>query len=168
MDTTLGSFDSTSDKSTSSSNWTAEITLVILIVAWVLYELYGRVALEWLSAWTMYIRLIGGSLLIAYLWYTVKETPDGASTALDLAKQFIKDGAGGGGTREKRNVTGLMKKKVAADQQWKCGHCKTTLDATFEVDHIKALFNGGTNDQSNLVALCPNCHRKKTVAERLA
>jgi hypothetical protein len=164
MNNTPVPFDSTESN---GSNWTAEITLVILIVAWVLYELYGRVALEWLSAWTTHIRLIGGAILIAYLWYTVKETPDGASTALDLAKQFIKEGSGGG-TREKRNVTGLMKKKVAADQGWKCGHCKTTLDATFEVDHIKALFNGGTNDPSNLVALCPNCHRKKTVAERLA
>jgi hypothetical protein len=156
--------DGTSDKSNSS--WTAEITLVLLIVAWILYELYGRAAIEWLSAWTIYIRLVGGALLIAYLWFSIKETPDGATTALDLAKQLIKEGAGG--TREKRNVTGLMKKKVAADQEWKCGHCKTTLDATFEVDHIKALFNGGSNDQSNLVALCPNCHRKKTVAERLA
>jgi hypothetical protein len=148
------------------SSWTAEITLVILIVVWVLYELYGRVAIEWLSTWTTHIRLIGGALLIIYLWFSIKETPDGATTALDLAKQFIKEGAGG--TREKRNVTGLMKKKVAADQQWKCGHCKATLDATFEVDHVKALFNGGSNDMSNLVALCPNCHRKKTVAERLA
>lgn len=164
MDSTPVPFDGTEGN---GSSWTAEITLIVLIVAWVLYELYGRVALEWLSAWTTYIRLIGGAILIVYLWYTVKETPDGAATALDLAKQFIKDGAGGG-TREKRNVTGLMKKKVAADQQWKCGHCKATLDATFEVDHIKALFNGGSNDISNLVALCPNCHRKKTVAERLA
>jgi hypothetical protein len=164
MNNTPVPFDSTESN---GSSWTAEITLVILIATWVLYELYGRVALEWLSAWTTHIRLIGGAILIAYLWYTVKETPDGATTALDLAKQFIKEGSGGG-TREKRNVTGLMKKKVAADQGWACGHCKTTLDATYEIDHIKALFNGGTNDPSNLVALCPNCHRKKTVAERLA
>jgi hypothetical protein len=156
------------DQSTETTSWTSILTLVVLIGVWVFYELYGRVALEWLSAWTTYIRLGGGALLIVYLWYVVKDTPDGATTALDLAKQFIKDGAGGGGTREKRNVTGLMKKKVAADQGWKCGHCKATLDATFEVDHIKALFNGGTNDPSNLVALCPNCHRKKTVEERLA
>jgi hypothetical protein len=150
-----------------SGGWVAEATLVLIIAAWVLYELYGRVALEWLSAWTAYIRIGGGILVILYLWYTVKETPDGATTALDLAKQFIREGSGTT-TREKRNVTGLMKKKVAADQQWKCGHCNTVLDVTYEVDHKVALFNGGSNDMSNLVALCPNCHRKKTVAERLA
>jgi hypothetical protein len=164
MNNTPVPFDSTESN---GSSWTAEITLVILIVAWVLYELYGRVALEWLSAWTTHIRLIGGALLIAYLWYTVKETPDGASTALDLAKQFIKEGSGGG-TREKRNVTGLMKKKVAADQGWKCAYCGSTLDESYQVDHKLALFKGGSNDISNLAAVCCNCHAKKTMAERLA
>jgi hypothetical protein len=150
------------------NSWTSVLTLVVLIGAWVFYELYGRVALEWLSAWTTYIRLAGGALLIVYLWYTIKETPDGATTALDLAKQFIKDGAAGASTtREKRNVTGLMKKKVAADQAWKCAYCGSLLDESFQVDHKLALFKGGTNDISNLAAVCCNCHAKKTMAERL-
>jgi 5-methylcytosine-specific restriction endonuclease McrA len=42
------------------------------------------------------------------------------------------------------------------------------MDETYEVDHRVALFNGGSNDESNLVALCPHCHRKKTVDERIA
>ena len=110
-----------------------------------------------------------GIVVIVYVWYYVKDSPEAMTTTMDFAKQIIKDGAGGyGGTREKRNVTGLMKKKVAASQQWRCGHCKSTLDETFQVDHVLALFNGGSNDESNLVALCPNCHAKKTMAERLA
>ncbi|WP_407691555.1 HNH endonuclease [Robbsia andropogonis] len=31
-----------------------------------------------------------------------------------------------------------------------------------EVDHILALVNGGTNDDSNLWLLCYDCHRDKT------
>lgn len=164
MDLTHGPIDSEENNGT----WAAEITLILLIIVWILYELYGRMAIEWLSTWTTYIRLIGGALLIVYIWYTVKETPDGATTALDLAKQFIKDGSNSGGTREKRNVTGLMKKKVAADQRWKCAYCGSTLDESYQVDHKLALFKGGSNDISNLAAVCCNCHAKKTMAERLA
>jgi 5-methylcytosine-specific restriction endonuclease McrA len=60
-----------------------------------------------------------------------------------------------------------MKKQVAAKQGWSCGHCKSILDASYEVDHILALYKGGSNEESNLVALCRNCHGKKTVNERL-
>jgi 5-methylcytosine-specific restriction endonuclease McrA len=70
-------------------------------------------------------------------------------------------------TKEKRNVSGLLKKKIAASQEWKCGSCAALLDETYEVDHKLALFQGGTNEPDNLVALCPNCHRHKTVEERL-
>ena len=70
-------------------------------------------------------------------------------------------------TKYKRNVTNGQKKYVGARQQWKCGHCRQILDASYEVDHIKALYKGGTNDLDNLVALCRNCHGKKTIEERL-
>jgi hypothetical protein len=73
----------------------------------------------------------------------------------------------GNHTKYKRNVSALLKKKVAASQQWKCTSCKNILDETYEVDHIIALEHGGSNDPSNLRALCPHCHRKKTVEERL-
>jgi len=33
-------------------------------------------------------------------------------------------------TKHKRNVTNLMKKKVASNQQWRCGSCNTMLDET--------------------------------------
>jgi 5-methylcytosine-specific restriction endonuclease McrA len=70
-------------------------------------------------------------------------------------------------TTKKRSVSGYVKRKVAADQEWKCGHCNSTLDETYEVDHKIGLFEGGTNDPSNLIALCRNCHGKKTFAERI-
>jgi len=52
------------------------------------------------------------------------------------------------------------------------GHCQMCgIEAPFkcrdgspylEVHHVVSLRNGGSSDASNLVALCPNCHRKIT------
>ncbi len=38
-------------------------------------------------------------------------------------------------------------------------------EAGYDVDHILPLIDGGTNDPMNLQALCPSCHRVKTVRE---
>jgi hypothetical protein len=65
----------------------------------------------------------------------------------------------------KRNVSSLTKKMVASNQQWKCGSCSQTLDYTYEIDHHIPLFKGGSNEVSNLIALCRNCHGKKTLLE---
>jgi 5-methylcytosine-specific restriction endonuclease McrA len=61
-----------------------------------------------------------------------------------------------------RKVSNLTKKKVAACQEWKCKLCNCLLDECFEIDHIICIKDGGNNEECNLQALCPNCHRKKT------
>jgi len=65
----------------------------------------------------------------------------------------------------KRNVTSLTKKIIASNQEWKCGRCNEIMDYTYEIDHHTPLFKGGSNDISNLIALCRNCHGKKTILE---
>lgn len=67
----------------------------------------------------------------------------------------------------KRSVSETKKKFVAAQQGWKCGACKQQLPAWFEVDHKIRLDNGGSNHVDNLVALCRDCHGKKTAFENL-
>ena len=67
----------------------------------------------------------------------------------------------------KRSVSETKKKYVAANQDWKCGDCNTRLDHTFEVDHKIRLEYGGSNDVTNLIALCRNCHGKKTAMENM-
>jgi len=62
----------------------------------------------------------------------------------------------------KRKVTEKTKKITASNQKWKCLHCNSMLDYTYEIDHIIPLYKGGTNDVNNLQALCRNCHGKKT------
>jgi hypothetical protein len=72
-----------------------------------------------------------------------------------------------GGRPQKRSVSETKKKYVAANQDWKCGNCQEQLDHTFEIDHRVRLEYGGGNDVSNLVALCRNCHGKKTAQENM-
>jgi 5-methylcytosine-specific restriction endonuclease McrA len=46
----------------------------------------------------------------------------------------------------------------------RCARCGivTTFPSGFEMDHIKALTNGGTNDDSNMQVLHHECHEAKT------
>ena len=74
---------------------------------------------------------------------------------------------GSSGKPTKRSVSETKKKYVASSQDWKCQHCKSQLDHTFEIDHKIRLEYGGDNDVQNLVALCRNCHGKKTASENM-
>ena len=67
----------------------------------------------------------------------------------------------------KRSVSETKKKFVASRQGWTCGDCKNQLTAWFEVDHTVRLEHGGSNHVDNLVALCRDCHGKKTAFENL-
>jgi 5-methylcytosine-specific restriction protein A len=67
----------------------------------------------------------------------------------------------------KRSVSETKKKYISAQQGWKCGHCHQQLSATYEVDHKIPLYKGGSNDLTNLISLCANCHRNKTAMDRM-
>jgi len=72
-----------------------------------------------------------------------------------------------GKTGTKRSVSETKKKFVASRQNWKCGDCGETLSAWFEIDHTLRLEYGGSNHIDNLVALCRECHGRKTTIENL-
>ena len=71
-----------------------------------------------------------------------------------------------------RNVTESQKKRVAGRQRYTCAASITEYtcpmkgepfdESGYEIDHIKELRDGGTNEESNLQALCIMCHRVKT------
>lgn len=77
------------------------------------------------------------------------------------------DGGGGGQGRTKRSVSESRKRFVASQQNWLCKKCGEMLPATYEIDHIVRLDRGGTNEITNLAALCPSCHRQKTLMENM-
>jgi hypothetical protein len=70
--------------------------------------------------------------------------------------------------RIKRSVSAAKKKRVVESQNWICAMCDETLDETHEIDHVIELCDGGSNDDSNLRALCRRCHARKTKEERRA
>lgn len=76
-------------------------------------------------------------------------------------------GPGSGHKATKRSVSETKKKFVASSQNWKCGDCGEQLSAWFEVDHKVRLEYGGSNHIDNLVALCRECHGRKTTMENL-
>ena len=67
----------------------------------------------------------------------------------------------------KRSVSETKKKFVASQQDWKCKDCQCKLSAWYEVDHVQRLEHGGSNEVGNLVALCRECHGKKTAMENM-
>ena len=106
-----------------------------------------------------------------------KNTTDFITPIFDLTSKTLSDNINytpqqkrminSGGNSNKRSVSETKKKFVAAQQGWKCNHCKCQLPAWFEVDHKIRLEYGGSNHVDNLVALCRNCHGKKTALENL-
>ena len=74
---------------------------------------------------------------------------------------------GSGKKATKRSVSETKKKFVAARQNWKCGDCGEQLTAWFEVDHKIRLEYGGSNHVDTLVAMCRECHGRKTTIENL-
>lgn len=104
---------------------------------------------------------------LAWLKGNGTETPTSPPTSALSPLASTKPLSSSSTTTTKRSVSETKKKYVASQQNWKCGHCQSQLNAWFEVDHIQSLERGGSNHVANLVALCRECHGKKTALERM-
>lgn len=62
-------------------------------------------------------------------------------------------------TRLKANVPDSVRKDVLAIQE--CRYC-SDLTGPFEVDHVRPLSRGGTNDRENLACACVSCNTQKS------
>jgi 5-methylcytosine-specific restriction endonuclease McrA len=56
----------------------------------------------------------------------------------------------------------VIRNSVCSSQHWTCGCCKELLGECIIIDHKVPLCFGGSNDISNLQALCPTCDKFKT------
>ena len=93
--------------------------------------------------------------------------PVGQTRSVDRIMNSGQTGGTPGVKATKRSVSETKKKFVASRQNWKCGDCSEQLSAWFEVDHKTRLEYGGSNHVDNLVALCRECHGRKTTMENL-
>jgi len=60
----------------------------------------------------------------------------------------------------RRNVSQKTKRAIKLRDGYRCVLCGSNL--TLEVDHRRALMNGGSNQMANLATLCDKCHLHKT------
>ena len=60
-----------------------------------------------------------------------------------------------------------IKDELFKTQKGNCAHCQETLNDTCELDHIRRIADGGTNDIQNLQYLCKPCHDDKSENEEL-
>jgi 5-methylcytosine-specific restriction endonuclease McrA len=81
---------------------------------------------------------------------------------VDQQGRSYRIGRGGRKIYKRKRLGERIRKVVAASQQWRCHDCNELLSASFEVDHVLPVSQGGTNDLSNLNALCRNCHGERT------
>lgn len=160
------------------------VWLIIGLTVFALYDTYydGRYT-RILKSWKKYYKM-GGICLAGVSAYAIsKYRPDDAKgMMMDLAgvagavpmlkgvrsrpdTQAPPRAQCAGGARHKRSVGETKKKFVAAQQNWSCGDCGCRLPAWYEVDHKRRLDQGGDNQVDNLVALCRDCHGKKTALE---
>ena len=58
-----------------------------------------------------------------------------------------------------------IRRQVLNRDRWQC-QCCGSRGSRFEVDHIRPLMYGGSDDLSNLQVLCRRCHVAKSAAER--
>ena len=68
---------------------------------------------------------------------------------------------------KRKHFTPLVSKQVAARQRFRCAICGRLFDdQLWDLDHITPLFRGGSNDLSNIRALCRACHMDVSARQR--
>lgn len=68
------------------------------------------------------------------------------------------------GVDKRQYLTSDEKEIVLTRQNNKCCACLLSTEK-YEIDHIKPLASGGSNNLDNLQALCTSCHKEKTAEE---
>ena len=70
----------------------------------------------------------------------------------------------GDSKHQRRAIGQKERKEVWMNQKKTCNLCHNKCDK-YEIDHVTALWKKGTNDKTNLQALCVPCHKLKTSLE---
>lgn len=70
---------------------------------------------------------------------------------------------------KRKAISGTTRQNVLMRDNYTCQICGATVNdgAKLEIDHIKPVSKGGTNDENNLQVLCQQCNREKHNREDL-
>jgi 5-methylcytosine-specific restriction enzyme A len=88
---------------------------------------------------------------------TMKRKIDETDGSNDISKKQI-----GKAKSVRKHIPNRIRHTICANQKKICNLCLSNLGKNFIIDHIIALFLGGSNEISNLQALCYDCHHFKT------
>ena len=92
----------------------------------------------------------------------VASLPNRLKSTFTLGKEQESYGQGRGGRPWRRKREGVLKRDA-----YLCQPCKRLDRITLatEVDHVIPQAEGGSEDETNLQAICTDCHKAKTQAE---
>lgn len=129
-------------------------------------------AVLWTQGWqpTEMIFQVGVLMIAAGAVILAWGTAVGRSRGWDQASEYLFESNGGSGTTEKPRSDSDVEKTPPLSEKTKnklifdranqrCEWCGDRSDH-LEVHHIEPRSEGGPNDPSNLIALCPNHHRQ--------
>ena len=93
---------------------------------------------------------------------TLATVPNRLKSTAQLEPKVDKFGQGRGGRPWRR-----LRERILQRDGYCCQACarEGRVQIAHEVDHIVNIAAGGTDDPSNLEAICTDCHRKKTQQE---
>ena len=164
---------------------------LFLICTGLIYNTYhDNKYLKLINSWKKYFKMVGIAFVGISIYLYVKKDPKNSHDMFKHASKLMSTmpvdkkssnfaqmllntqvnnnkGVSPPQQQHKRSVSETKKKYVASSQNWTCKKCHEKLEATFEVDHVIELQDGGTNDIDNLVALCRNCHGKKGMFRKI-
>ena len=145
------------------------VAFVAISIYWLLHRNphHAQKLMEASNEYMKYLPVDKNSMISPILDFSGKQSYESNDTRFPVLPMHKVNNRGGNGTTTKRSVSETKKKFVAAKQNWTCLQCKKQLPAWFEVHHVTPLESGGSNDVSNLVALCRNCHGEQTALANL-
>jgi 5-methylcytosine-specific restriction protein A len=93
---------------------------------------------------------------------TLATVPNRLKSTAQLEPKADKFGQGRGGRPWRR-----LRERILQRDSYVCQACarEGRTQIAHEVDHVVNIAAGGTDDPSNLEAICTDCHRKKTQQE---
>lgn len=65
----------------------------------------------------------------------------------------------------RKGFTPKQRREVYEAAEGRCSACENALTSGFQIDHVIALALGGAHEPGNWVAICVDCHKRKSAGD---